>query len=77
MMKDGVSDSSGHFYFYSPDGDTVTQLLQPRQPLPLPLRRVLVTSVGFVAAAVSMSTGGCRARRPVVDMSVTVEPAVL
>ena len=45
MMKDGVSDSSEHFYFYSPDGDTVTQLLQPRQPLPLPLRRVLVTSV--------------------------------
>ena len=45
MMKDGVIDSSEHFYFYSRDGDTVTQLLQPRQPLPLPLRRVLVTSV--------------------------------
>jgi len=28
------------------------------------------TSVGFVAAAVSMSTGGCRARRPAVDVSV-------
>ena len=34
-------------------------------------------SVGFVAAAVSMPMGGCRAIRPVVDMSVTVEPAVL
>jgi len=34
-------------------------------------------SVGFVAAAVSMPMGGCRAKRPVVDMSVTVEPAVL
>ena len=33
--------------------------------------------VGFVAAAVSMPMGGCRAIRPVVDMSVTVEPAVL
>ena len=28
--------------------------------------------VGFVAAAVSMPMGGCRARRPVVDVSVTV-----
>ena len=28
------------------------------------------TSVGFVAAAVSMSTGGCRARRPVDDVSL-------
>ena len=28
--------------------------------------------VGFVAAAVSMSTGGCRARRPVGGRSVTV-----
>ena len=37
------------------------------------------TSVGFVAAAVSMSTGGCRARRSLVGdvVSVTVEPAVL
>jgi len=45
-----------------------------------PLRNVCysaVTYVGFVAAAVSMPIGGCRARRPVVDMSVTVEPAVL
>ena len=33
--------------------------------------------VGFVAAAVSMSTGGCRTIRPVGDVSVTVEPAVL
>jgi len=36
--------------------------------------RILLPSVGnivgFVAAAVSMSTGGCRARRPVVDVSV-------
>jgi len=31
------------------------------------------TSVGFVAAAVSMPMGGCRARRrPRVDVSVTV-----
>jgi len=28
------------------------------------------TCVGFVAAAVSMSTGGCRARRPVDDVSL-------
>jgi len=35
------------------------------------------TIVGFVAAAVSMSTGGCRAKRPVVVVSETVEPAVL
>jgi len=37
------------------------------------------TGVGFVAAAVSMPMGGCRARRPVVVdiVSVTVEPAVL
>ena len=27
-------------------------------------------SVGFVAAAVSMPIGGCRARRPVVDLSL-------
>jgi len=33
--------------------------------------------VGFVAAAVSMPMGGCRAIRPVGDVSVTVEPAVL
>ena len=33
--------------------------------------------VGFVAAAVTMSTGGCRARRPVVDVSVAAELAVL
>ena len=35
--------------------------------------------VGFVAAAVSMPMGGCRARRPVVDDNslVTAEPAVL
>jgi len=37
-----------------------------------------IICVGFVAAAVSMSTGGCRASsRPVVDVSMTVEPAVL
>ena len=38
------------------------------------------TYVGFVAAAVSMPMGGCRARRCLVvdvDVSVTVEPAVL
>jgi len=34
-------------------------------------------SVGFVAAAVSMPMGGCRARRPVVDVSVAAELAVL
>ena len=45
-------------------------------------------SVGFVAAAVSMPMGGCRARRPVVDdnslvsavtvvVVMTAEPAVL
>jgi len=36
--------------------------------------------VGFVAAAVSMPMGGCRARRSLVvdvDVAVTVEPAVL
>ena len=39
----------------------------------------MYTCVGFVAAAVSMPMGGCRAIRPrVVDVvSVTVEPAVL
>ena len=38
----------------------------------------MLRSVGFVAAAVSMPIGGCRARRPrVVDMSVTVGPAEL
>ena len=47
-----------------------------------------LTSVGFVAAAVSMPMGGCRARRPVVDdnslvsavpvvVVMTAEPAVL
>ena len=40
-------------------------------------------SVGFVAAAVSMPTGGCRARRPVgvssvaVDLPVAAELTVL
>ena len=47
---------------------------------------VLVTYVGFVAAAVSMPMGGCRARRPVgvssvavvaVDVPVAAELAVL
>jgi len=33
--------------------------------------------VGFVAAAVSMPMGGCRARRPVIDVSVAAELAVL
>ena len=47
-----------------------------------------VSIVGFVAAAVSMPMGGCRARRPVVDdnslvsavpvvVVMTAEPAVL
>jgi len=43
-----------------------------------------VTCVGFVAAAVSMPMGGCRAIRPVDDVSVVIvdipvaaEPAVL
>ena len=31
---------------------------------------LVVTIVGFVAAAVSMPMGGCRAIRPVVDVSV-------
>jgi len=36
------------------------------------------TSVGFVAAAVSMPMGGCRARRSlVVDVDVAAELAVL
>ena len=35
------------------------------------------TNVGFVAAAVSMPKGGCRARRPVVDVSVAIELTVL
>jgi len=33
--------------------------------------------VGFVAAAVSMPIGGCRASRPVVEVSVAAELAVL
>jgi len=40
----------------------------------------MITTVGFVAAAVSMSTGGCRARSVVVvdvDVSVAAELAVL
>jgi len=38
----------------------------------------MVASVGFVAAAVSMPIGGCRARRPVVvDVDVAAELAVL
>jgi len=44
----------------------------------------LVTIVGFVAAAVSMPMGGCRAIRPVlslpvvvVDIPVAAEPVVL
>jgi len=39
----------------------------------------MIIIVGFVAAAVSMPMGGCRAIRPVVVdvVSVTVEPAVL
>ena len=32
--------------------------------------------VGFVAAAVSMPTGGCRAIRPVVDVSVVAVETV-
>ena len=49
---------------------------------------ITVPCVGFVAAAVSMPMGGCRARRPVVDdnslvsavtvvVVMTAEPAVL
>jgi len=33
---------------------------------------VIIIIVGFVAAAVSMSTGGCRARRPVIVVVVSV-----
>jgi len=40
-------------------------------------RNRAITSVGFVAAAVSMPMGGCRAIRPVVDVSVAAELAVL
>jgi len=42
--------------------------------------KVAHTRVGFVAAAVSMPIGGCRARRSLVvdvDVSVATEPAVL
>ena len=52
------------------------------------IETVRLSCVGFVAAAVSMPMGGCRARRPVVDdnslvsaetvvVVMTAEPAVL
>jgi len=39
--------------------------------------RPIGTCVGFVAAAVSMPMGGCRAIRPVVGVDVAAELAVL
>ena len=51
-------------------------LLNDSQGL-LPVRVKLCALVGFVAAAVSMPMGGCRARKPVASLPVVVVVVII